>query len=114
MPVTRTTSREWQPLEKQINQRLKEIGEDFSIRHLTQGPDGKFRFDLTVALNADQGNVLQRVLREVLKGLASDRLVQAKFYLPESVAMRVKKAAQEQKISQSALVAQCLNNALSG
>lgn len=114
MPGTKISSKAFRSLEKQINNRLKEIGEGFAIRYLTQGSDGKFCFDLSVGLSPDQGRVLQKVLREVLRGLPSDRLVQAKFYLPESVATRIKNAAQEQKMSQSALVTQCINNALSG
>ncbi|MBM3461448.1 MAG: hypothetical protein FJX76_05055 [Armatimonadetes bacterium] len=114
MPVARVTSTSFRSLEKQINARLKEIGEDFSIRHLHQGPDGKFRFDLSVAIDTDQGSVVQRVLREVLRGLPADRIVQTKFYLPESIAMGIKKAAKEQKMSQSALVAQCLKSVLPG
>lgn len=109
---TRRISNEFKPLEKLINQRLKEFGEDFVLRHLAQGADGKFRFELSVAIDNDQGQTLQRVLREVLKGLPTDKVIQAKFYLPESLAIKVKKAAQKQKISQSALVAQCLNRAL--
>jgi hypothetical protein len=69
---TRTASKTFAALQKLINHRLKEIGEVFAIRHLAKGPDGKFRFELSVAIGADQSTVLKQVLREVLKELPAE------------------------------------------
>jgi hypothetical protein len=54
------------------------------------------------------GRRLHRIVREVLRELPSDRPVQAKYYVPESIVERVKVEAQKKGMSQSALVAECL------
>jgi hypothetical protein len=48
----------------------------------------------------------------VLRELPADRPVQAKYYLPESLVERVKNQAEKKGVSQSALVAGCLAEAL--
>jgi hypothetical protein len=48
----------------------------------------------------------------VLRALPGDRPVQAKWYLPESLVERVKSRAKKKGVSQSALVAECLAEAL--
>ena len=55
---------------------------------------------------------LHQIVREVLRALPGDRPVQAKWYLPESLVERVKSRAKKKGVSQSALVAQCLAEAL--
>ena len=59
----------------------------------------------------DEGK-LHQIVREVLWELPGDRRVQAKWYLPESIVERVKARAKKKGVSQSALVAECLAEAL--
>jgi hypothetical protein len=55
---------------------------------------------------------LHQIIRGVLRELPGDQPVQAKWYLPESLAERVKSRAKKKGVSQSALVAEYLAEAL--
>jgi hypothetical protein len=112
--IKRTIStKNFRDLEQRINERLKAIDKRYMVRHLFLAPDGKYRFELSVAIDPRHQAALQRVLREVLRELPADRPVQAKFYLPESIARRVKEIAEKREITQSALVVECLKSVLS-
>lgn len=108
----KASSQGFKELESRINERLKAIDRRYAIRHLLQAPDGKFRFELSVAVDPRFKTALERVLREVLRELPADRQVQAKFYFPESLVKRIRKAAAKRGVSRSALVADCLSQHL--
>lgn len=110
---TAISSKDFRDVEERINERLKAIDKRYTIRHLVRAADGKYRFELTVAIDPRHQAALHRVLREVLRELPADRHIQAKFYLPESIARRVKQVAEKRAMSQSALVAECLKSFLS-
>lgn len=96
-------------LERSINKKLKRISPRYGIRHLAQSSDGRYLFDLKVAIDPRHFSELRDVLKSVLSELPVERSVQAKFYLPESVYARVKERAAAIGVSQSAYVAECLS-----
>ena len=105
-------SKDYAELQKKINRKLRTVGPDYGIRNLYRTPQGRFRFELSVSVDARDEARLHQIVREVLRELPSDRSVQAKWYLPESLVARVKSRAKKKGVSQSALVAECLAEAL--
>ncbi len=96
-------------LELTINGKLKKINPNYAIRNLTPTLDGKYIFDLKVAVNPKHFFEIREVLKGVLTELPVEESVQAKFYLPKSLYARVRDKATQEGISQSAYVAQCLS-----
>lgn len=98
--------------ERMINRKLKKIDPDYGIRNLKRTVDGKYIFDLKVAVNPKHFYAIRDVLKRVLTELPVEESVQAKFYLPKSLCVRVRKKAAAVHISQSAFVAQCLGKSV--
>ncbi len=67
---------------------------------------------MRVSVDPRDETKLHQVVKEVLRELPGDRPVQAKWYLPESLVERVKSRAKKKSVSQSALVAEYLAEAL--
>ena len=105
-------SKDYAELEKTINRKLRKVGRDYGIRNLFRTPHGRYRFELKVSVDPRDEAALHRIVREVLRDLPGDRPVQAKYYLPESIVERIKAQAEKKGMSQSALVAECLADAL--
>ena len=101
-------SKDYAELEKTINRKLRKVGPNYGIRNLCRTPHGRYRFELRVSVDPRDEAKLRQIVREVLRELPSDRPVQAKYYLPESIVERVKVEAEKKGVSQSALVADCL------
>lgn len=99
-------------LESEINKKLKRIHPDYGLRNLAQTADGKYVFDLKIAIDPRHFSQIRGVLKSVLSELPVEKPVQAKFYLPRSLYTRLKKNAATAGISQSAFVAQCLTRYL--
>lgn len=99
-------------LERGINRKLKQVHPDYALSNLAQAADGRYVFDLTVAIDPRHFSQVRGVLKQVLRELPIERPVQAKFYLPRSLYARVKKKAATVGVSQSALVARCLSRHL--
>jgi hypothetical protein len=99
-------------LEGEINRKLKRIHPEYGLRNLALAADGRYLFDLTVALDPRHFSRIRGVLKSVLSELPVEKPVQAKFYLPRSLYVRVKKHAATAGLSQSAFVAQCLSRNL--
>lgn len=99
-------------LEGEINRKLKRIHPEYGLRNLTRAADGRYLFDLSVAIDPRHFSQIRRVLKRVLSALPVEQPVQAKFYLPRSLYTRVKKRAASVGLSQSAFVAQCLSRHL--
>ena len=99
-------------LEKAINRKLRRVGPSYGIRNLYRTPQGRYRFEMRVSVDPRDEAKLQQIVREVLRELPGDRPVQAKYYLPESMVERIKAQAEKKGVSQSALVAECLAEAL--
>lgn len=99
-------------LERIIDRKVKKINPDYGIRNLKRTSDGKYVFDLKVAVDPKHFFAIRDVLRSVLAELPVEKSVQAKFYLPKSLYAKVRKKAAEVNISQSAFVAQCLGKNL--
>ena len=105
-------SKDYGELEKTINRKLRKVGPNYGIRNLYRTPQGRYRFELKVSVDPRDEAKLHQIVREVLRQLPSDRPVQAKYYLPESIVERIKAQAEKKGVSQSALVAECLAEAL--
>ena len=105
-------SKDYAKLEKTINRKLRKMGPNYGIRNLYRTPQGRYRFEMRVSVDPRDEPKLHRVVGEVLRELPGDRPVQAKWYLPESLVERVKSRAKKKGVSQSALVAQYLAEAL--
>jgi hypothetical protein len=99
-------------VQKAINRKLRKVGPNYGIRNLYRTPRGKYRFEMSVGIDPRDEAKLQQIVRDVLRELPGDRPVQAKWYLPESLVERVKSRARQKGMSQSALVAECLAEAL--
>jgi hypothetical protein len=99
-------------LESGINRKLKRIHPGYGLRNLAQRADGKYVFDLKVAIDPRHFSRIRGVLKSVLSELPVEKPVQAKFYLPRSLYARMKKNAATAGLSQSAFVAQCLSRHL--
>ena len=104
-------SKDYAHLEKAINRKLRKVDRHYGIRNLYRTPAGRYRFELKVSIAPGDEAKLHGIVREVLRGLG-ERPVQAKYYLPESIVERVKAQAEKKGVSQSALVAECLSEAL--
>jgi hypothetical protein len=100
-------------LQSRINKKLKKINPGYSVRHLTRASDGRYLFDLKVAIDPRHYSEIHEVFKSVLGDLPVDKPVQAKFYLPRSIYAQIKKRAATAGLSQSAFVAQCLSRHLS-
>jgi hypothetical protein len=98
----------FEKLERRINQKLKKIDPNYGIRNLTGTLDGKYIFDLKVAIDPKHFGRIREVLKDVLAELPVEQSVQAKFYLPKSLYTKVRERAAEAGLSQSAYVAECL------
>lgn len=105
-------SKDYAELEKTINRKLRKVGPNYGIRNLYRTPQGRYRFEMRVSVDPRDEAKLHQIVREVLRALPGDRPVQAKWYLPESLVERVKSRAKKKGVSQSALVAECLAEAL--
>lgn len=99
-------------LESKINKKLKGINPDYSVRNLARASDGRYLFDLKVAIDPRHFSEIREIFKSVLGDLPVDKPVQAKFYLPRSLYVLVKKKAATAGLSQSAFVAQCLSRQL--
>jgi hypothetical protein len=110
--MRRIQSKDYAEIEKTINRKLRKVRRDYGIRNLHRTPQGRYRFEMKVSLDPADGKSLHNILRDVLRELPSDRPVQAKYYLPESIVERVRERAEKQGVSQSALVAACLSESL--
>ena len=84
-------SKDYAELEKTINHKLRKVGPNYGIRNLHRTPRGRYGFEMRVSV---------------------DPRDEAKWYLPESLVERVKSRAKKKGVSQSALVAECLAEAL--
>jgi hypothetical protein len=105
-------SKDFAELEKAINRKLRKVGPHYGIRNLYRTPRGRYRFEMRVSVDPRDEAKLHQIVREVIRGLPGDRPVQAKWYLPESLVERVKSRARKKGVSQSALVADYLAEAL--
>lgn len=105
-------SKDYTELEKTINRKLRRVGPNYGIRNLYRTPQGRYRFEMKVSVDPRDEGKLHQIVREVLRELPGDRPVQAKYYLPESIVERVKAQAEKKGVTQSALVAECLAEAL--
>ena len=105
-------SKDYAELEKTINRKLRKVGPNYGIRNLYRTPQGRYRFEMRVSVDPRDEAKLHQMVREVLRELPGDRPVQAKWYLPESLVERVKSRAKKKGVSQSALVAEYLAEAL--
>ena len=105
-------SKDYAELEKTINRKLRKVGRNYGIRNLHRTPQGRYGFEMRVSVDPRDEAKLHQIVREVLRALPGDRPVQAKWYLPESLVERVKSRAKKKGVSQSALVAECLAEAL--
>ncbi len=105
-------SKDYAELEKTINRKLRKVGSNYGIRNLYRTPQGRYRFEMSVSVDPRDEAKLHQIVREVLRELPGDRPVQAKWYLPESLVERVKSRAKKKGVSQSALVAEYLAEAL--
>lgn len=105
-------SKDYAGLQKTINRKLRRVGRNYGIRNLYRTPQGRYRFEMRVSVDPRDEAKLQQIIREVLRELPGDRPVQAKWYLPESLVERVKSRAKKKGVSQSALVAEYLAEAL--
>jgi hypothetical protein len=101
-----------QKLERAINGKLKQIEPNYGVRNLTRTPDGKYVFDLKVAIDPRHFFKIREVLKSVLSQLPVEESVQAKFYLPRSLYSTVREKAAAAGVSQSAYVAQCLSKSV--
>jgi hypothetical protein len=110
--VLKIHSKDYAGLERAINRKLRKVGPGYGIRSLYRTPQGRYRFEMKVSVDPSHAAKLHEILREVLRELPGDRPVQAKYYLPESVVKRVRTAARKRGVSQSALVAECLEGTL--
>jgi hypothetical protein len=110
--VRRIQSKEYGALEKAINRKLRRIGPNYGIRNLHRTPRGRYRFEMKVSIDPRDEAKLHEIVRQVLRELPGDRAVQAKYYLPESIVKRVRAVAKRRGLSQSALVAKCLEGEL--
>jgi len=110
--VQKIHSKDYADLEKAINRKLRKVGPNYGIRNLYRTPQGRYRFEMSVNVDPRDEAKLHQIVREVLRELPGDRPVQAKWYLPESLVERVKSRAKKKGVSQSALVAECLGDAL--
>lgn len=99
-------------LERTINQKIRKLDPNYGIRNLKGTLDGRYIFDLKVAIDPRHFGQIHELLKGVLTELPVEKPVQAKFYLPEGVYTKVREKAAEQGISQSAYVAQCLSKNL--
>lgn len=105
-------SKDYAELEKTINRKLRKVGPNYGIRNLYRTPQGRYRFEMRVSVDPRDEAKLHQIVRDVLRELPGDRPVQAKWYLPESLVERVKSRAKKKGVSQSALVAEYLAEAL--
>ena len=105
-------SKDYAKVEKAINRKLRKVGPSYGIRNLYRTPQGRYRFEMSVSVDPRDETKLHEIVRAVLRELPGDRPVQAKWYLPESLVERVKSRAKEKGVSQSALVAEYLAEAL--
>ena len=105
-------SKDYAELERTINRKLRKLGPNYGIRNLYRTPQGRYRFEMRVSVDPRDEAKLHQIVREVLRELPGDRPVQAKYYLPVSIVERVKTEAEKKGVSQSALVAECLAEAL--
>ena len=110
--MRRIHSKDYGELERAINRRLRRLGPNYGIRNLYRMPNGRYRFEMRVRVDPRDEGKLHQIIREVLRELPGDRPVQAKWYIPESIVERVKSRAKKKGVSQSALVAECLAEAL--
>lgn len=110
--MRRIQSKQYQALEKTINRKLRKVDRSYGVRNLHRTPQGRYRFEMKVSVDPRDQAKLHQILREVLRELPGDRPVQAKYYLPESVVKRIKTVAKRRGLSQSALVAECLQSGL--
>jgi hypothetical protein len=110
--VPKIQSKDYARLEKTINRKLRKVGPDHGIRNLYRTPQGRYRFEMSISVDPRDEAKLHQIVREVLRELPGDRPVQAKWYLPESLVERVKSRAKKKGVSQSALVAEYLAEAL--
>jgi len=110
--VQKIHSKDYAELEKTINRKLRKLGPNYGIRNLYRTPQGRYRFEMRVSIDPRDEAKLHQIVREVLRALPGDRPVQAKWYLPESLVERVKSRAKKEGVSQSALVAEYLAEAL--
>ncbi len=99
-------------LERTVNQKIKKINPNYGIKNLTCTLDGKYVFDLKVAIDPRHFGQIREVLKGVLRELPVERPVQAKFYLAEALYTKVREKAAKQGMSQSAFVAQCLSKSV--
>lgn len=105
-------SKDYAELEKAINRKLRKVGTNYGVRSLYRTPQGRYRFEMSVSVDPRDEAKLHQIVREVLRELPCDRPVQAKYYLPESIVKRVKAQAEKKGVTQSALVAERLAEAL--
>ncbi len=110
--MQKVLSKDYAELEKTINRKLRRVGPNYGIRNLHRTPQGRYRFEMRVSVDPRDEAKLHQIVREVLRELPGDRPVQAKWYLPESLVERVKSRAKKKGVSQSALVAEYLADAL--
>lgn len=99
-------------LEGEINRKLKRLHPEYGLRNLARAADGRYLFDLTVAIDPRHFSQVRAILKSILSKLPVEQPVQAKFYLPPSLYGRLRKKAATAGVSQSAIVAQCLSRHL--
>ena len=110
--MQKSHSKDYAELERTINRKLRQVGPNYVIRNLYRTAQGRYRFEMRFSVDPRDEAKLRRIIRGVLRELPADRPVQAKYYLPESLVERVKTQAEKKGVSQSALVAECLAEAL--
>jgi hypothetical protein len=110
--VRKIDSKDYAELEKAINRKLRKVGPNYGLRNLYRTPQGRYRFEMKVSVDPRHQAKLHEILREVLRELPADHPIQAKYYLPQSVVRRVKAVARKRGLSQSAVVAECLEDTL--
>ena len=99
-------------LERAINAKLKRIDSSYGVRNLARALDGRYVFELKVAIDPRHFFEIREILKSIVSELPTEKAVQAKFYLPQSLYARVKEKAAAVGVSQSAYVAKCLSQNL--
>jgi len=97
-------------LEQSVNRKLRKLNPAYAISNLNRRLDGKYEFDFKVSVDPRHFSEISAVLREVLGALPSDRQVQAKFYMAESLAKKLKQTASAEGVSQSEVVSRCVSD----
>ena len=102
-------------LQRQINGKLRKINTNYRIKKLRRLPSGDYWFDLEMSFNSKDMNEINKIFRESLgvRSAARKKAVQAKFYLTEHTYQRLREKAAKERRSQSELVEEAVQKALS-